>query len=392
MANKNSLTTYAGPAATTMIVKLWRPRGLSRAGLLSAGHMPLTGTVTLALDAMGGDGAPRQVIQGMDIARERYPNLEFIVFGDENQIEPLIRRQSRLVDCCEIRHTLDAIADTDKPSQALRRGTNSSMRLAIDAVRAGDAQGVISAGNTGALLAVAKFVLKTLPGISRPAFASFFPTVKGESVMLDLGANIECDADNLVQFAVMGTAFSRAVIGVERPRVALLNVGAEELKGHEALKGAAERLRAVDSPAMEFLGYVEGDDIPAGTADVVVTDGFTGNVALKTAEGTAKLIITFLRGAFRRSLMSRLGYLLARGAIAALRERIDPRIYNGAMFVGLNGIVVKSHGGADAMGFASAIGVAHDMVHGKISDRIIEELQRLDSLGGQALEQAAAVS
>ncbi|MDA0261635.1 MAG: phosphate acyltransferase, partial [Proteobacteria bacterium] len=221
------------------------------------------------------------------------------------------------------------------------------------------------------------------------AFTSFFPTVDGESVMLDLGANIECDADNLVQFAVMGTAFSRAVLGVERPRVALLNVGSEELKGHGALKIAAERLRAADSPAMEFIGYVEGNDIPAGTADVVVTDGFTGNVALKTAEGTAKLIITFLRGAFRRSLMSRLGYLLARGAIAALRDRIDPRIYNGAMFVGLNGVVVKSHGGADAMGFASAIGVAHDMVIGGISDKIIEELRRMDSSVPDVLDQAA---
>ena len=352
----------------------------------------MTGSITLAIDAMGGDDAPGQVIKGMDIARERYPNLQFIVFGDQNQIEPLIKRQSRLVDCCKIRHTLDAITDTDKPARALRRGTNSSMRLAIDAVRDGDAQGVVSAGNTGALLAVSKFVLKTLPGITRPAFTSFFPTVKGESVMLDLGANIECDADNLVQFSVMGAAFSRAVIGISRPRVALLNVGSEELKGHDSLRGAAERLRSVDSPAMEFVGYVEGDDIPAGTADVVVTDGFTGNVALKTAEGTAKLIITFLRGAFRRSLMSRLGYLLARGAIAALRERIDPRVYNGAMFVGLNGIVVKSHGGADAMGFASAIGVAYDMVHGNISDKILEELQRLDTAAAQEIDQAAAVS
>ena len=353
------------------------------------GTQALTESITLALDAMGGDNAPKQVIKAMDIARERFPNVRFIVFGDEHKIKPILKNMSRLADCCEVRHTLDAITDTDKPSQALRRGTNSSMRLAINAVRDGEAQGVVSAGNTGALLAVAKFVLKTLPGISRPAFTSFFPTVKGESVMLDLGANIECDADNLVQFAVMGTAFSRAVIGVERPRVALLNVGSEELKGHEALKTAADMLRSVDSPAMDFVGYVEGNDIPAGTVDVVVTDGFTGNVALKTAEGTAKLIITFLRGAFRKSLMSRIGYLLARTAIAALRERIDPRIYNGAMFVGLNGIVVKSHGGADAMGFASAIGVAYDMVGGNISDKIIEELQRMEALTAGDLDQAA---
>ena len=350
----------------------------------------MTKPITLALDAMGGDNAPKQVIRGMDLARERFPNLSFIVFGDEQRVAPLIQRNRRLAEVCKIRHTIDAIADTDKPSQALRRGTNSSMRLAIDAVRDGEAQGVVSAGNTGALLAVAKFVLKTLPGITRPAFTGFFPTVKGESVMLDLGANIDCDADNLVQFAVIGTAFSRAVLGIDRPRVALLNVGAEELKGHDALKAAAEILRRADSPIMDFIGYVEGNDIPAGKADVVVTDGFTGNVALKTAEGTAKLVTTFLRGAFRRSLMSRLGYLLARGAIAALRERIDPRIYNGAMFVGLNGIVVKSHGGADAMGFAAAIGVAHDMVGGNINNRIIEDLERVGTPAVQELDQAAA--
>lgn len=350
----------------------------------------MTKPITLALDAMGGDNAPEQVIRGMDLARERFPDLRFIVFGDEHRIVPFIARKARLAESCEIRHTVDTIAATAKPSQALRRGTKSSMRLAIDAVRDGDAQGVVSAGNTGALLAVAKFVLKTLPGINRPAFTSFFPTIKGESVMLDLGANIDCDAANLVQFAVMGTAFSRAVLGVERPRVALLNVGAEELKGHEAIKTAAENLRAANSPAMDFIGYVEGNDILAGKADVVVTDGFTGNVALKTAEGTAKLVTTFLRGAFRRSLMSRLGYLLARGAIAALRERIDPRIYNGAMFVGLNGIVVKSHGGADAMGFASAIGVAHDMVGGNINDRIIEDLERMGRPAAHDLDQAAA--
>ena len=350
----------------------------------------MTKPITLALDAMGGDNAPKQVIRGMDLARERFPNLSFIVFGDEQRIAPLIQHNRRLADICEIRHTIDAIADTDKPSQALRRGTNSSMRLAIDAVRDGDAQGVVSAGNTGALLVVAKFVLKTLPGITRPAFTGFFPTLKGESVMLDLGANIDCDADNLVQFAVMGTAFSRAVLGIDRPRVALLNVGAEELKGHDALKTAAEILRMADSPIMNFIGYVEGNDIPAGKADVVVTDGFTGNVALKTAEGTANLVTTFLRGAFRRSLMSRLGYLMARGAIAALRERIDPRIYNGAMFVGLNGTVVKSHGGADAMGFAAAIGVAHDMVGGNINDQIIEDLERVGTPAAQELDQAAA--
>ena len=350
----------------------------------------MTGPITLALDAMGGDNAPRQVVRGMDLARERFPALRFVVVGDESKIAPLIARNARLAANCTIRHTVDVITDADKPSQALRRGANSSMRLAIDAVRDGEAQGVVSAGNTGALLALAKFVLKTLPGLDRPAITGFFPTDKGETVMLDLGANIDCDADNLIQFAVMGTAFARVVLGVARPRVALLNVGAEEPKGHDAIRTAAETLRATDSPAMEFTGYVEGNDILAGRTDVVVTDGFTGNVALKTVEGTAKLITVFLRGAFRHSLMSRLGYVLARGAIAALRERIDPRIYNGAMFVGLNGIVVKSHGGADAMGFASAIGVAHDMASGKINDRIIEDLACIAALPAADLDRAAA--
>ena len=350
----------------------------------------MTKPTTLALDAMGGDNAPAQLIGGIELARERFPDLRFIVVGDERKIAPMIAGKARLAEACEIRHTTDAITDSDKPSQALRRGTNSSMRLAIDAVRDGEAQGVVSAGNTGALLAVAMFVLKTLPGIDRPAITSFFPTIGGETVMLDLGANIDCDADNLIQFAVMGTAFARVVLGIERPRVALLNVGAEELKGHEALKTGAEVLRLTDSPAMEFIGYVEGDGILTGRTDVVVTDGFTGNVALKTVEGTARTVTAFLRGALRRSLMSRLGYLLARGAIAALRERIDPRIYNGAMFVGLNGIVVKSHGGTDAMGFASAIGVAHDMARGGINDRIIEDLARIVAATAPDLDQAAA--
>jgi glycerol-3-phosphate acyltransferase PlsX len=346
-------------------------------------------TITLALDAMGGDHAPDHVVRGAAIARERFPAVRYLLFGDERKIKPLLDKAPKVAALAEIRHTDEAIGDSDKPAQALRRGARSSMRLAIDAVRDSIAQGVVSAGNTGALMAMAKFVLKTLPTIDRPAIVGLFPTVKSECTMLDLGANVECDANTLVQFAVMGSAFARTLLGIERPRVGLLNVGSEELKGHEDVRGAYQLLKDGDLP-LEFIGYVEGSDIPAGTADVVVTDGFTGNVALKTAEGTARLYTSFLAKAFRRSLLSKLGYLLARPALKTLRARVDPRVYNGAMFVGLNGIVVKSHGSMDAMGFASAIGVAVDMVRGNISERIVEDFKRFGAATA-ALAPATAV-
>ena len=255
--------------------------------------------MTIALDGMGGDRAPDMVVAGAAQAQARHPQIRFLLFGDRARLEPLLNAEPRLKDRCEIRHTLEAIGAEDKPSQALRKGRNSSMRLAIDAVAEGHAAGVVSAGNTGALMAMAKFVLKTLPGIDRPAIASCLPTNRGECVMLDLGANIECDADNLVQFAVMGANFAHTVLGRLRPTVGLLNVGSEELKGHETIRAAAEMLRAVKGLAFEFYGFVEGDDIGKGTVDVVVTDGFTGNIALKTAEGTARLVTGFLAAAFR---------------------------------------------------------------------------------------------
>jgi phosphate acyltransferase len=258
----------------------------------------------------------------------------------------------------------------------LRAGRQSSMRLAIDAVAAGRADGVVSAGNTGALMAMAKFVLKTLPGIDRPAIASFFPTRRGESVMLDLGANVECDAENLVQFALLGDAFARTVLGLVEPTVGLLNVGSEDLKGNDAVRAASLRLRGALTP-IRFAGFIEGDDIAAGTVDVVVTDGFTGNIAVKTAEGTAKLFSEFLFAALHHSLMARVGYLFARGALRKLAIRIDPRRYNGAVFLGLGGIAVKSHGSTDALGFANAIGVAADMKVNGFLDRTREDLARL---------------
>jgi glycerol-3-phosphate acyltransferase PlsX len=278
-----------------------------------------------------------------------------------------------------IHHTDELVTSEAKPSVALRTGRRSSMRLAIDAVAEGKAECVVSAGNTGALMAMAKFSLKMLPGIDRPAIASFFPTLRGESVMLDLGANVECDADNLVQFALMGDAFSRSVLGLVQPTVGLLNVGSEELKGNDAVRAAAARLREPSSP-VKFYGFVEGNDIAAGTVDVIVTDGFTGNIAVKTAEGTARLFGEFLRSAFKYSLLARIGYLFAGSALRKMRERMDPRRYNGAMLLGLNGIAVKSHGGADALGFANAIGVAVDMALNDCNSKIRDEIAHLHAV------------
>lgn len=345
--------------------------------------------LTIAVDAMGGEHAPAVVIRGLDIAHKRHPDASFLLFGDEKRIQPLLQRRSAILDRCEIRHTDVAVSDHDKPSVALRSARQSSMRLAIDAVAQGDAAGVISAGNTGALMAMAKIVLKTLPGIDRPAIASLVPTKRGESVMLDLGANIQCDANNLFQFALLGEVFARTVLGLKRPRVGLLNVGEEDMKGHEVLRDASALLRAPGLPIL-FEGFIEGDDVWEGTVDVAVTDGFTGNVALKTAEGLARLYSGLLRAAFQSSLASKLGYLLARPALNKVRQRLDPRRYNGAMFLGLNGIAVKSHGGTDAFGFANAVGVAIDMVANGFNDKIIQELKSAQTQAAAAPQQAAA--
>lgn len=333
--------------------------------------------ITIALDAMGGARAPDMVLRGADMAQQRHPGLRFVLFGDEAAIRPVLAKLPRLGAAVELHHTSEMVLDDDKPSLALRSGRHSSMRLAIDAVAEGAADGVVSAGNTGALMAMAKFVLKTLPGIDRPAIASFFPTRRGESVMLDLGANVECDADNLTQFALLGDAFARTVLGLVEPTVGLLNVGAEALKGNDAVRAAALRLRNPASP-IHFFGFIEGDDIPAGTVDVVVTDGFTGNIAVKTAEGTAKLFSEFLAGAFGHSLPARIGCLFAGNALRKLRMRIDPRRYNGAVFLGLRGIAVKSHGSTDELGFAHAIGVAVDMKVNGFLDQIRIDLARLN--------------
>lgn len=325
---------------------------------------------------MGGDKAPEMVIQGVQIAHTRLPHVDFLLFGDKTRLDPLLEQALELRQVCTVRHTDQAVSGDDKPSQVLRQGRQSSMWLAVDSVARKEAAAVVSAGNTGALMAVSKFVLRMLPGIGRPAIAGFFPSQRGETVMLDLGANIECDARNLLEFAVMGEVFARIVLGIEQPSVGILNVGSEELKGNDAVRAAATELKNGNLP-IKFHGFVEGNDIAAGTVDVVVTDGFSGNIALKSAEGLAKLYTRFLKDAFSSSWLSKLGYLLARSALLKVKMRTDPRRYNGAMFLGLNGIAVKSHGGTDAVGFANAIGVAVDLVTHGFNERIKRELERL---------------
>ncbi len=326
---------------------------------------------------MGGDHAPQVVIAGADMARSRHADLRFLLFGDETAIASLVASRPGLKDRADIVHTPEKVEADAKPSQVLRHGRKSSMGLAIEAVKEGQADAVVSAGNTGGLMALAKFVLKTLPGIERPAIGSLMPTKRRETVFLDLGANAECDAENLVQFAVMGEVFARAVLGIKKPTVGLLNIGTEDLKGNETIRQAAAALKDASLP-IEFRGFVEGTDLTSGTTDVVVTDGFTGNVALKVAEGTAGLYTHVLRQAFKSSFLSKLGYIMARGALNATRQHLDPRRYNGAMFLGLNGVVVKSHGGTDALGFANAINVAVDLVQQGTNERITAELNTLE--------------
>ena len=344
----------------------------------------------IALDAMGGDAGPEIVIPGAALAVERHPELSFLLFGDAARIGPLVERQKRLAGRVEIRHAEISVAMDDKPSQALRRGRNKSgMWLAIDAVAKGEAQAVVSAGNTGALMAMSRFILRTLEGIERPAIAAVWPTQRGESIVLDVGATVGADARQLLEFAVMGEAMASCLFGIEHPTVGLLNIGVEEVKGNEHVKEAGRWLRELKLP-LRYEGFVEGDDIGKGKVDVVVTEGFTGNVALKTAEGTAKQISSFLRAALRSSFMSRLGAMLASGAFNALRERMDPRKHNGGVFLGLKGVVVKSHGSTDALGFATAIDVAVDMVRNGLVSRITADVAEVQKLMTQQSMPGAA--
>jgi phosphate acyltransferase len=334
-----------------------------------------TGLVRISLDAMGGDFGPSVVIAGAARAAERHPDARFVIFGREAEIQAELARFPALRDRVKVTHAEIAISMEEKPSQALRAGRyKSSMWMAIDAVKKGEADVCVSAGNTGALMVMSRFCLKMMPGIDRPAIACMWPTAKGESIVLDVGASIGAEAENLVDMAIMGSAMARIVFDIDRPTVGLLNVGVEEMKGVEQVKEAGRILRESNLPNLQYMGYVEGDDIGKGTTDVVVTEGFSGNIALKTAEGTAKQVADFLKAAISRSLMAKIGYVFARGAFRALKAKLDPRRSNGGVFLGLDGVVVKSHGGTDALGFATAIDVAYDMVKYELLAKITKAL------------------
>jgi glycerol-3-phosphate acyltransferase PlsX len=337
----------------------------------------MSNKVRIALDAMGGDLGPSVVVPGADLALAQHPDSTFILFGDQAKIEPLLAAHPRLKANAKLVHTDVVVRMEDKPSQALRNGRwKSSMWLAIDAVKKGEADVAISAGNTGALMAMAKFNLRTMPGIERPAIAAAWPTLTGQCIVLDLGASIGADAESLVDMAVMGSAMARVLFDIDRPKVGLLNIGVEEVKGLEPVREAARILREEPLPHIEYIGFVEGDDIGKGKADVVVTEGFAGNIALKTAEGTARQFGEYLRSAINKSIWSRLGYLLARPAFQMLRDKMDPRKSNGGVFLGLNGVVIKSHGGTDPEGFAAAIDVGYEMVRDELLAKIGETIDR----------------
>jgi len=329
----------------------------------------LSQTLTVSIDAMGGDAGPGIVVDALVRSAQRHPGVKFLLHGDEAQLKVLLEKRPKLAPITEIRHSAERVRMEEKPSIALRRGRNTSMWRAIECVAKKEAEVAISAGNTGALMAMSMYQLGVIEGIERPAIAALWPTKKSQSIVLDVGANVGTSDEQLVDFAIMGAAFARAIFNVDRPSVGILNVGSEDVKGNDAVKGAAHILRNANLN-MEYAGFVEGDDISEGEVDVIVTDGFTGNIALKTAEGIAKLIVEFLRAALTSSVFGKLGALIASGALKSLRRKLDPRASNGGIFLGLNGVVVKSHGGTDALGFASALDMAIGMAKSGVIPRI----------------------
>lgn len=328
---------------------------------------------TIALDAMGGDHGPDVVVAGAALSLERHPGLSYLIFGDEVRVAPELEKRPALAARARTIHTDTAVAMSDKPSQALRRGKGTSLWLTIDAVQKGEADVAVSAGNTGAFMAMSKLILRPMAGIERPAIAALWPTVKAECIVLDVGANIGATARQLGDFALMGAAMARALFHVERPTVALLNVGVEEIKGVEEVRQAHAWLKGTDLP-LDYRGFIEGDQIGQGVVDVVVVEGFAGNIALKTAEGTARQISEYLRDAMRRTWISQLGAALAAGGFRILKNKMDPRRSNGGTFLGLNGIAIKSHGGTDEVGFASAVDLAYEMAESRLVTRLAEDL------------------
>ncbi len=332
----------------------------------------------IAIDAMGGDVGVRVMVEGAALARRRHDRFQFLLVGDEARIKSALDKHPNMRGASEILHAEDVVAGDEKPTQALRRAKTTSMGMAINAVKQGRAGAAVSGGNTGALMAMAKLSLRTMPGIDRPALAALLPTLgDNDVIMLDLGANTDCDARNLVQFAIMGAAYSRIVTGLEAPRVRLLNIGTEENKGTEHLQQAANRLRGASGLTMQFEGFVEANGLSRGDVDVVVTDGFSGNIALKAVEGTARFVADLLRRSFQSSLRSKFGFLVSRPATELLKHHLDPNNHNGAVFLGLNGVVVKSHGGASATGVANAVAVAARLLEEEITGRITADLAEL---------------
>jgi glycerol-3-phosphate acyltransferase PlsX len=339
----------------------------------------MTAKRTIALDAMGGDFGPEVVVPGAALSLARQPEQAFVMFGKAAEIEPLLAARPALAARTRVVHTDLTIASDEKPSQAMRRGKGTSMWLAIEAVKSGEAQAVVSGGNTGALMAMAKLILRPLPGIERPAIAALWPTVKGECIVLDVGANVGASARQLTDFALMGAAMARILFHVERPSVGLLNIGSEEIKGNEEVREAHAWLKAHEALPIAYRGFVEGNEIGQGVVDVVVVEGFAGNIALKTAEGTARQVGQYLKDAMGSSPLTRLGAVLASGGFRALKHRMDPRRVNGGMFLGLDGIAIKSHGGSDAVGFASAVDIAYEMAESGFVARLGADLAGLES-------------
>ncbi|CAN5808848.1 phosphate acyltransferase PlsX [soil metagenome] len=334
----------------------------------------------IAVDAMGGDEGLAVMLAGVARARRRFEEMRFILVGDEAQIREGLKTHPNLTAHSEIVHAPGVVGSSDKPSQAIRRAKTTSMGIAIDMVKQGRAAAAVSSGNTGALMAMAKLSLRMLPGIDRPALAAMLPTLgENDVVVLDLGANTECDARNLVQFAVMGAAYARTNLDLASPRVALLNIGSEDQKGTGEIRDAAQALRAATHLPMTFTGFIEGDRLSRGDVDVIVCDGFSGNIALKTAEGTARFVGDLLKRAFRSSVRSKIGFLISKPATDLLRHHLDPNNHNGAVFLGLNGIVVKSHGGANELGVATAIAAAAKMVRDDLTRRISEDLGNFEA-------------
>ena len=334
----------------------------------------------IAIDAMGGDEGLAVMLAGVAEARRRFDGTHFFLVGDEAKIAEGLKNHPNLTANSEIVHAPEVIKGDEKPSAALRRAKITSMGVAIDLVKQGRAAAAVSSGNTGALMAMAKVSLRTMKGIDRPALAGLMPSLgPNDTVVLDLGANTECDARNLMQFAVMGAAYARTQLDLASPRVALLNIGTEDQKGTGEIRNAAQALRDATHLPLTFTGFIEGDKLSRGDVDVIVCDGFSGNIALKTAEGTARFVADLLRRAFSSSMRSKIGFLISRPATELLRHHLDPNNHNGAVFLGLNGLVVKSHGGANETGVANAIAVAAKSVRDDLARKIAEDLKYFEA-------------